>query len=138
MKHNAGCNCGGFECGGVSFAALFAQAHAAGMTAGVKAVPTPMTVYEADVLTGEPTPDGQSWFVADGMCGFAWVSFAGNTPWGRWAKANGKATKAYPTGLWVWVGEFNQSVARKEAYARAFAGVLTAAGIKAYAGSRLD
>ena len=38
----------------------------------------------------------------------------------------------------IWVGEFNQSVTRKEAYAQAFAEVLREAGVTAYASSRKD
>ena len=50
----------------------------------------------------------------------------------------GLASKAYPTGLHFWVGLFNQSMTRKEAYASAFAKVLNEAGIQAYADSRMD
>jgi hypothetical protein len=48
------------------------------------------------------------------------------------------ATKAYPSGLMIWVSEGNQSYDRKRAYAEAYARVLNEAGIKAYANSRLD
>ena len=117
------------------FQAIHDMAHAAGMKAGTESSPTPMTVYEAD-LVGNPI--GKSWFVPEGACGFAWVRFKGNTAWGKWAKAQGIATPAYPKGLQVWVGEFNQSVDRKFAYASAYAKVLCDAGIEAYADSRLD
>ena len=45
--------------------------------------------------------------------------------------------KGYPSGyhFWVWG---SQSMARKEAYARAFAEVLKYYGVLAYAVSRLD
>jgi len=72
------------------------------------------------------------------ICGFAWVAFAGNTPWGRWAKAEGIAAKSYPKGLSIWVTDFGQSYDKKRAYARAYADVLNAHGINAHAGSRLD
>jgi hypothetical protein len=44
----------------------------------------------------------------------------------------------YPTGYDIWVGGFGQSMARKEAYAGAFAKVLKDNGIDAYMQSRMD
>lgn len=113
------------------FPEIVAKAHAAGMEAGKGSKPVPMIV--TDTRSGhvyEP--------VMDGVCGFAWVSFAGNTEFGRWAKKSKIASKNYPKGLMVWVGEFNQSMTRKEAYAHAYANVLRAFGIEAYAQSRMD
>lgn len=112
------------------FAELVARAHAAGMQAGIDCMPIPMAVM--DEL------NGQLWRVDDGACGFAWISFAGNTAFGRWAKKQGIARPHWPSGLCVWVSEFGQSVDRKTAYAGAYARVLNDAGIAAYAGSRLD
>ena len=117
------------------FASIHKVAHEAGLEAGLNVLPVPMTVCEADLM-GNPV--GRSWTVSEGACGFAWVTFAGNTPWGRWAKAQGIASKGYPKGLQIWVSEFNQSVDRKEAYAQAYAKVLREHGIEAYAQSRLD
>lgn len=56
----------------------------------------------------------------------------------QWLKANGKGHKSYYGGYDVWVGEFGQSMTRKEAYASAFTKVLREAGISAYAQSRMD
>jgi len=117
------------------FQSLHDKAHTAGMKAGENAIPAPMTVYQAD-FAGNPI--GKSWFVSEGACGFASVKFKGNTAWGKWAKAQGIASPAYPKGLHIWVGQFNQSIARKEAYAHAYVEVLREAGIEAYAESRLD
>ena len=114
---------------------VHAKAHMEGMKAGLNALPVPMTVVESDLMGN---PIGRSWTVSEGACGFAWVTFAGNTPWGRWAKAQGIASKGYPKGLQIWVSEFNQSMARKEAYAYAYAKVLREHGIEAYAHSRMD
>lgn len=114
-----------------AFDAIHAQAHEAGMIAGIKAVPLPMTVTEEGVRA-------RSWIVDEGACGFAWAAFKGNTAWGRWAKKQGIARSHYPSGLCVWVGEFGQSVTRKEAYAYAYALVLKDHGIDAYSASRLD
>lgn len=110
------------------FSKVYENAHNAGMNALIECVPTPMTVAGGN----------REWYVSEGACGFAWVEFAGNTAFGRWAKKVGKARPHYPSGLCVWVGEGGQSIGRKEAYAVAFAKVLNDAGIKAYAGSRLD
>ena len=112
------------------FAALAGIAHAAGIEAGRQCRPIPMVVCTA---TGQPIEQ-----IDDGACGFAWVAFAGNTAWGRWAKKAGLARSHYPSGLCVWVSEFGQSVDRKEAYAAAYAQTLRNAGIEAHAGSRLD
>lgn len=121
------------------FEALYAKAHAAGMAAGESCIPVPMVVVQRANPLNDASPIVKAYEpVMDGACGFAWVSFKGNTPWAKWAKAKGVARAHYPSGYSVWVGEFNQSVTRKEAYASAFAEVLRAAGITAYAGSRLD
>jgi hypothetical protein len=109
---------------------LWNEAVAAGRAAGEAVAPVPMVVSEGS--------GGHQWYVADGVCGFAWVDFPGNDAFGRWAKKSGRARKSYPSGLSHWVGDFNQSMQRKEAYAHAFAGVLRAAGIRAYAKSRMD
>jgi hypothetical protein len=121
------------------FAALVAKAEAAGQAALVAATPTPMIVGEAvDLFSDKIDYAKPTYYVAEGACGFAWVWFKGNTPFGRAMKAAGKASEGYPTGLQVWVSEGGQSIARKEAYARAYATVLKEAGITAYAQSRLD
>lgn len=114
------------------FETLYAQALEAGRAAALAAKPTAMVVcWESG---GQP----QREVVHDGACGFAWVSFPGNTAFGHWAKAHAGATKGYPTGLQFWIGDYNQSMERKEAHACAMARVLQLAGIKAYAQSRMD
>lgn len=110
------------------FQRLYWEADKAGVEAAVKAMPTPMVV----------SGGGKEYYVSEGACGFAWIKFAGNTPWGRWAKQNGIARSSYPKGLQIWVSEFGQSMDRKAAYAYAFAKVLQSAGIEAYAQSRMD
>jgi hypothetical protein len=114
------------------FQELYAKAKAAGLSAGLANRPVPMGV--AYQVAGVEQVD----IIEDGACGFAWVSFPGNIPFGRWAKQQRLASKHYPSGLCFWIGEHNQSMARKEAHARAMAKVLQEAGIKAYAGSRMD
>lgn len=121
------------------FEALFAQADAAGKLAAEDAVPTPMVVgSETQPFSGFLDYSKPTYYVSEGLCGFAWVNFKGNTAFGRWAKRTGRATKSYGGGLQVWVSGFGQSVTRKSAYAQAFATVLTEAGITAFSGSRLD
>lgn len=77
-------------------------------------------------------------------CGFAWVTFPGNTAFGRWAKKAGIASKSYIGGLEVWYSKLHsvptQSVSVHEAAARAARDVL-AHGLQSSAisfGSRLD
>ena len=121
------------------FSALYEKADAAGKAAAQASVPTPIVVgEETSPFSGVIDYAKPTYYVADGLCGFAWVSFKGNTAWGRWAKKAGKAKPAYGGGLQVWVSNYGQSVTRKEAYAQAFAAVLREQGIEAYAGSRLD
>ena len=108
---------------------VFNKAHEAGMEEGEAVVPTPMTVVGG----------GQEYHVSEGVCGFAWIgSINGNSSFGRWLKKTGKGRKGYPSGMTIWVHQFGQSMARKEAYASAFADVLKEAGVKCFAGSRLD
>lgn len=106
--------------------ALYEKAHAAGAAAAEKCVPVPM------VVSGGYAP------VMDGVCGFAWVKLPGVGSFAKWMKASGLARKAYGPGLEMWVSAYNQSMAKKEAYAYAFARVLREAGVAAHAGSRMD
>jgi hypothetical protein len=120
----------------MEFSELYSKAHAAGMAAGQSVIPDPMIVQQVGldnrvIKTYAP--------VMDGVCGFAWVKIKGNTGFARWAKKAGVARSSYPNGLQIWVGEFNQSMTRKEAYAEAFATVLRAHGVVEAAGySRMD
>lgn len=110
------------------FEKLWADAYQAGLDAVDKLYVTPMVVVGG----------GKRYFVADGACGFAWVTVPGNSAFGKWGKAKGLFSKAYPKGLWYWVGEFNQSMQKKEAFASAMADHLRANGVDAYSGSRMD
>jgi len=112
------------------FAGVLEAALAAGAAAGAAIVPNPMVVTSGST--------GEKWFVADGVCGFGWVSFPGNTAFGRWAKKNGHARSHYPSGLSIWSKLMTQSMARNEAWAYAVAEVLRENGIAASAGSRID
>ena len=76
----------------------------------------------------------------DGVCGFAWVAVRPrNSAFAKWLVANDKGRSSeYDRAILVWVREFGQSLERKSRYAGAFANVLSAEGIKARAGSRID
>jgi hypothetical protein len=123
----------------MNYEALHKLADDAGKLAAEALRPVPMIVGQAKSLFGnEIDPAKPSYFVADGVCGFAWVKFKGNTPWGRWAKKAGLARSSYPSGLQISVSAYNQSMQKKEAYAQAYAKVLRDNGVDAYADSRLD
>lgn len=118
---------------------LFSKAEAAGKAAGAAAVPTPMVVGTAIGFSNEIDRSKPTYFVPDGPCGFAWINIKpGNSAAARYAKEKYGARKDYYGGVSIWVHEYNQSMARKEAHAEAFAEVLREAGIKAYGRSRMD
>lgn len=109
-------------------AEIFARADEAGRAAAAARAVRPMVV-----IGGE-----ERYYVPDGVCGFAWVVVPGNSSFGKYLKRERGARKGYPSGIHLWVSDYNQSMERKEAYAYGFANVLNEAGISAYAGSRMD
>mgnify|MGYP005834437797 CR=1 FL=1 len=128
---------------------LLLEAHAAGVSAVADCTPVPMVVAQrADVLD-DSSPVEKSWFVADGLCGFAWVHVPNaRQSFCNWLRKNGIGHKSYYGG---WdlspravayavrrVEETAQSVAKKEAYCRAAAEVLKLNGVDCYTDSRLD
>lgn len=120
-------------------ALLYAKANAAGKAAAQACSVVPMIVGEAKGLLGGGINFAQPvYYVADGVCGFAWIKISGNSSFGKWAKKQLIARPGYPNGLQISVSEYGQSMQLKEAYAYAFAEVLREAGIEAYAQSRLD
>jgi uridine phosphorylase len=113
------------------YATLFATAHAAGLRAVEELTLDPMIVRDGT----------RTYYVADGPCGFAWITIKpGTSKLARAAVRHAGASKAYGGGVQIWVSDFNQSIQRKEAYARAYATVLrTVTGEpRVYAHSRLD
>lgn len=123
---------------------LYAAADAAGQEAVEALVASgrirPMVVGNATGLFGNGIDLSKPvYYVADGACGFAWVKvYPGNSKFARFLVKNGLARKSYSGGVDIWVSAYSQSVQKKEAYARAFANVVKAAGYKCYADSRLD
>jgi hypothetical protein len=112
---------------------LYVHAQEAGEMAADAARPTPMVVVEHASPLDDASPIVRADVVPDGPCGSAYVTVRpGNGSFARWAKRTHGWTKAYGGGLMFSVHAYGQSVTRKEAYARAFAGVLHDAGVKAY------
>jgi hypothetical protein len=129
------------------FVDLCAKADAAGREAVEKLQVVPMVVgSETIFMSGKIDYSKPTFFVEDGACGFAWVDvfpeYKGNTRLGKVErqvlKSAGFKEKYGSKAYSLWISDFNQSMQKKEAYARAFANVLYDAGIKCYAGSRLD
>jgi len=123
------------------FASLYAQADAAGRSAVEKTKVVPMIVgQETSLFSGKIDYTKETYYVADGVCGFAWVNVKpGNSKFANWLKKNKLArTDSYYGGVSMSVRDYNQSLQKKEAYAHAFAAVLRDAGISAYTTSRMD
>ncbi len=121
------------------FSHLHAQAHAAGHAAATGIRPRPMIVGSPTTPFGNDIDYSKTTYYCDeGTCGFAWISFPANKPFGRWAQKNIKVSKHYPSGICIWVSDYGQSLERKSAYAQAYAKVLREAGIEAHAGDRMD
>ena len=116
-------------------AAMVAEAEAAGEAAAAAAVPTPMVVSDRR--------SGKTWHVSEGMCGFAWVIIRpGNSRVANYLKKEGKGSRSgYYGGVSVYAHPATgngMGIARKEAYARAYADVLRGYGVAATPMSRLD
>ena len=117
----------------ITVSELLKKAEEAGMKAGLEVSPNPMTL--TDIKTGE------TFDVAEGGCGFAWVNISpARGKFVNYLKKIGKGHKSYRGGwdYWVSSSELGQSITRKEAYATAFANVLKEWGIDAMMMSRLD
>jgi hypothetical protein len=120
---------------------LFARARAAGLEAAAEVVPIPMIVVERANPLDDASPIMRKYApIMDGVCGFAWIKIRpARGPFVSYLKSRGMGkADSYEGGYMLWVSEFNQSLARKEAYAGAFAMVLNAAGLNAYSMSRMD
>lgn len=123
-------------------AALYRAAVEAAKKAVDACTPVPMVVREADGLSDRPKPGGKEWFVADGVCGFAWIEMRGTSSFARWAKAQ-EIGRVYSSGglhisAFTLDRRINQSLQKGEAAARAAAEVLRAGGVECYPNSRID
>ena len=110
-----------------SFSNILKQAREAGHSAAMACIPVPMAVSGYGVYS-------------EGVCGFAWIKVTkGTSSFARWLKKEKIVDhKSYSGGYDIWVSDYNQSMDRKYAYAKAFAKVLQDAGIDCYAMSRMD
>jgi hypothetical protein len=123
------------------------KAHAAGMKAAEETSPTPMLVFERENPLDDSSPIVRTYEpVMSGVCGFAWINIRpGTCSFARWASKQpalkGVGTlgnKSYYGGVDISVRLFDQSMELKEAYAQAYARVLSQHGIKAFCRSRMD
>ena len=119
---------------------LLEKAHLMGMDAGRRVVVTPMVVGTPTELFGNEIDwDKSTYHVSDGVCGFAGVVIKpARGKFVSYLKSLGMGYKHYYGGWYVSVREFGQSLARKEAYADAFAKVLSEVGMRCYVDSRMD
>ena len=120
---------------------IYSEAHSAGMAAGHGCTPTPMVVGTPTTPLGNDIDyEKETYYVADGMCGFAWINIKpARGKFVKYLKDNDIGRKdSYYGGYTIWVSGFGQSLARKESYARAFANHLNKNGITAYSMSRID
>jgi hypothetical protein len=130
-----------------AFELIYQKAHAAGMSAVEKLEVVPMIVgQETSLFSNKIDYSKPTYYVADGVCGFAWVDVypvnKGNTRAGKEERkvleAFGFRKNDYEKSHQLWISKFNQSMQKKETYAREFAKVLRENGFKAYSGSRMD
>jgi hypothetical protein len=121
---------------------IFEEALAAGRAAGVAATPTPMVVGTPTTFLGDVIDHSQpTYYVPDGVCGFAWVVIRpGNSSLARHAVklGIGRSGGRSGGGVRIWIRDHDQSLERKNRHARAYADVLRAYGVMAYAESRMD
>ena len=119
---------------------IFAEALAAGRVAGEAAEPTPMVVGTPTTLLGNDIDYNKpTYYVADGVCGFAWVVIRpGNSSLARQAVKLDIGSSAYGGGVSIWIRDHGQSLDRKKRHAKAYADVLQGHGVDAYAQSRID
>ena len=119
---------------------LLERAHLMGMDAGRAASVTPMIVGSPSTPFGSDIDySKKTYFVEGGACGFAGVVIKpARGKFVSYLKGLGMGHKHYYGGYYVPVHEFGQSLERKEAYARAYAKVLSEEGMSCYVDSRMD
>jgi hypothetical protein len=125
--------------------ALYLKAVAAGKAAVDAAMRAnmiqPMIVGEAKSLfSNEIDYSKKTYFEPDGVCGFAYIHIRPSTGgFAAWCKKNniGRYSE-YNRSHYIGVSDYNQSMQKKEIYARAFAAVIREAGINCYMESRID
>lgn len=130
-----------------TFELICKKADKAGKAAVEKLQVVPMIVgQETSLFSNKIDYTKPTYYVEDGVCGFAWVDIypanKGNTRAGKEERkvleSFGFRKNDYAKTYQKWISIYNQSMQKKEAYARAFAEVLRENGLKAYCGSRMD
>lgn len=112
-------------------------------TAYMACQPQPMMVYQTKGLSDIPDPNGSSWYVSEGVCGFGWVRITPATSsFAKWCAKNNIGYKAYDGG-WIlpvnyFMANISQSMERAEAAARAIVQELRKHNINCRAESRMD
>jgi hypothetical protein len=113
--------------------------------------PTPMIVGSPTTPLGNDIDyTKKTWFVADGVCGFAWVVLeSGRTGFAKWIVEKGYGSKHYQwgggyKGVSIWpssregFAETRQSLELKQQVCAKIAEYLRSEGIPAYYESRID
>ncbi len=113
--------------------------------------PTPMIVGTPTTPLGNDIDyNKQTWFVADGVCGFAWVVLdSARSGFARWLVANGHASKHWVQGVGyrgvsIWLHDRDgfaptrQSLQLKQQVCGKVAAYLRSQGIQAFMESRID
>lgn len=124
----------------LNFAAIYAEALNAGKVAATAVTPPTMVLGDADIF-GKMKPNGNTYVVQEGVCGFAKVVIKpANSFFVNQLKKSGlrHVNNSYYGGAEFGISEYGQSMVRKECFAAAFAGVLQKYGINAYSESRMD
>lgn len=134
---------------------ILKEAKKAGDDALNACTPLPMIVQEHANMLDDHSEVIRSYHVPDGVCGFAWINIKlTNTTSKQFINALKRLGFAEPNinahndapikksfyygGYMYWVREGNQSMQKKEAFAHAFAKVLTDNDIICHVGSRMD
>lgn len=122
------------------WAQVLREANEAGARAAMGARVVPMVVGSPSTPLGNDIdPTKQTYFVADGVCGFAGVVISdGRSSFAKYLRENKIGFKDYYGGWHVSVHEYNQSLQRKEAHAGAMAEVFHKYGVKCRVSSRMD
>jgi hypothetical protein len=132
--------------GRVAYAELLRIARAEAEAASRDARPVPMIVGNAIGLSDRIDPNGPTYYVPGGVCGFAGVIIKdGRSGFARYCRTNGIGYRHYYGGHYVparpeWCqgSALVQSLAIAEAYARGMAEVLRAHGVTCHVDSRMD
>lgn len=121
----------------MEFKEIYLAAHDAGISAVNELQVTPMVVQRHANPLNDNSPIVESYFVEDGVCGFASV-IVKNIKFANFLKKNNIGRKNWNGGYAINISAFNQSLQKKEAYAYAFSRVLNSNGINSYVDSRMD